>query len=109
MGEELEKRQLPEQASGPTYFEGSWVGQFRAIDEEKARLFANTVAQAMETLGVSDVGYDVRSGSYREFAADEGARASLADMVPSIDHESVSHEDVRRQLKEARERSERQD
>jgi hypothetical protein len=83
------------------FYEGSWVGQFRANSPHQAKLFAQAVATAMEDLGVNDVGYVVREGSGAEFSDDE-ARISIGESVPhSVVHDSVPHEEVRRQLKEA--------
>jgi hypothetical protein len=86
----------------PRIFEGQWVGQFRAVDAEKARLFGQYIANLMEQQGVQDVGFSVREGSASEFRDDEG-RISLQEDVPkSVIHESVSNEEVQRQLKEIR-------
>jgi hypothetical protein len=42
------------------FWELSLIGQFRAVDREKARLFAQAVANAAEELGLHDVGWDIR-------------------------------------------------
>lgn len=49
-----------ERSKQARFFECSWVGQFRAIDADKARLFAQAVANKMQEMGVNDVGYDAR-------------------------------------------------
>jgi len=103
---ELEKRSVPIPVDEPKFYEGSWVGQFRAINDEQARLFGQAVRRAMEEMGVQDVGVAVRLGSVREFAADEGARINFIEDVPhGVIHESVTHEELQRQLKAARERT----
>lgn len=97
---EIEKH--PEPAN---YYEGSWVGQFRAVSGDHARRFVQTVANVMEDMGVQDVGHSVREGSHSEFAADENARVRLAERVPQqVMHESVPHSEVRRQIKEAQQK-----
>lgn len=89
-----------EKVSG--FFEGSWVGQFRAVDLERARLFGRFIAEIMEREGVQDVGFSIREGSAGEFS-DETARITFSDPVPrEIFPESVPHEEVQRQLKERR-------
>lgn len=58
------------------YWEFSLVGQFRAIDRDKARLFAQAVATAALEMGLSDPGWDIRpmgEGIY----SDEAARMKL--------------------------------
>jgi hypothetical protein len=104
MSEELEKRQVPEQQREPRFYEGSWVGQFRAIDNDRAKLFAHAVARAMEEFGVQDVGVSYREGTGQEFSDDEG-RVTLTEQVPrDILHESVSNDELQRQLRDARKR-----
>jgi len=100
---EIEKR--PAEAG---FFEGSWVGQFRAQDELTARIFMQAVAETMADMGVEDVGWHVRQGSQGEFS-DETARVNLSERVPGeLFPESVSHTEVKRQLEAARERTERE-
>lgn len=104
---EIEKSRAP-------YWEFSLIGQFRAIDREKARLFAQTVADRAREMGLGDPGWDVRpmgEGIY----SDEAARTQLLNdtwrpewgpkpweqedrVPPELFPESVPHSEVRKAL-----------
>jgi hypothetical protein len=65
-----------EKSKAAGFWELSLIGQFRAIDRDKARLFAQAVANAAEELGLHDCGWDVREMS-ADVLTDEQARMKL--------------------------------
>jgi hypothetical protein len=96
------------------FWELSLIGQFRAVDRDKARLFAQAVADAAKAMGLNDCGYDVRKMSGEVFD-DEAARMQLLndtwrpewgpkpwenDPVPSeLFPENVPHSEVQKALR----------
>jgi hypothetical protein len=72
------------------FYECSWVGQFRAIDADKAKLFAQAVADKAQEMGVHDVGYDVRVMP-REVLTDAEARTSLIEHVRPASADQIRH------------------
>lgn len=100
------------------FWELSLIGQFRAIDRAKARLFAQAVADRALELGLNDCGWDIRQMS-GEVLTDDQARMQLLndtwrpewgpkpweqedkDLVsPDLFPESVPHHEVQKALKD---------
>lgn len=96
------------------FWELSLIGQFRAIDRAKARLFAQAVADRALELGLNDCGWDIRQMSGAVFTDDQARMRLLNDtwrpewgpkpweqedpVPPELFPESVPHSEVRKAL-----------